>query len=289
MLPVWMIEDVIRRGFAEDIGTGDLTTESLVPADAGTDAVIYSKATGILAGVQVAAGVFQMLDHNVQVELICTDSSILVPGSIIARLQGPARAVLTGERLALNLLQRLSGIATATRQLVEAISGTGARLVDTRKTTPGLRFLEKYAVRVGGGFNHRSGLYDGILIKDNHIKVAGGITEAIRRARSTAPHTVKIEVEVENLHQLEEALDAGADMIMLDNMPPSMLREAVRQTGGRVPLEASGGITAQTIREVAETGVDLISVGALTNSVMALDISMDIGEIKNTARIHPDR
>lgn len=280
MLPVWMLDDLIRRALAEDIGSGDITTDSLVPVDARAEAVIYSKARGVLAGLPVAERVFQALDPGVRMDKLLADGSTLEAGKVIAKVVGPARALLTGERVALNLLQHLSGIATATRQLVELIEGTGARLVDTRKTTPGLRLLEKYAVRVGGGHNHRAGLYDGVLIKDNHIKVAGGITEAVRRARSAVPHTIRIEVEVETLEQLDEAVRAGADAVLLDNMPLPMMKEAVRRAGGRVLLEASGGITAQSIREVAETGVDLISVGAITHSAPALDISMDIGEMK---------
>lgn len=271
---------MVHRALAEDVGRGDLTTDALVPEDARTEAVIHSKAEGILAGMPVALRVFQMLDPEVEVEEVLSDGSELSPGAVIARVKGFGRALLTGERVALNFLQRLSGIATATGRLVKMLEGTKARLVDTRKTTPGLRFLEKYAVRAGGGCNHRFGLDDGVLIKDNHIKIAGGIAEAVRRARSAVPHTVRIEVEVENLDQLEDALDAGADIIMLDNMPLHLMREAVRATAGRVLLEASGGISAAAIREVAETGVDLISVGAVTHSAPALDISMDIGEIK---------
>jgi len=284
LLPNWILEESVRRALAEDVGTGDLTTNSLVPVGARAEAVIYSKGAGVLAGLPVAARVFHMLDARIKVEEHISEGDLLKPGSIIARVEGPARGVLTGERTALNFLQRLSGIATATRQLVESIAGTRARLVDTRKTTPGLRALEKYAVRTGGGYNHRIGLYDGILIKDNHIKVAGGITRAISQARAAVPYIVKIEIEVESLEQLEEALAAGADLIMLDNMPPPLLRKAVALTGGRVPLEASGGITAGRIREVAETGVDFISVGAITHSAPALDISMDVGEIKKSFR-----
>lgn len=280
VLPLWVIDDVVRRALMEDVGKGDLTTAALVPEGVRAEGVIHSKAEGVLAGTPVALRVFQILDPNVEVAQELPDGSRLFPGVVIARIKGSGRALLTGERVALNFLQRLSGIATATERLVKMLEGTKARLIDTRKTTPGLRLLEKYAVRVGGGYNHRFGLDSGVLIKDNHIKIAGGITEAIRRARSSVPHTVKIEVEVESLEQLREALEAGADVIMLDNMPLDLMREAVRITAGRVPLEASGGISADAVREVAETGVDLISVGALTHSAAALDISMDIGEIK---------
>lgn len=281
MLPLWIIDDLVRRALAEDVGKGDLTTAALVPPGIQAEGIIHSKDQGILAGVPVAARVFQLLDPGVQFSQELADGNALTPGTVIARIKGSAAVLLTGERTALNFLQRLSGIATATRELVRALVGTKARLVDTRKTTPGLRLLEKYAVRAGGGHNHRLGLDDGVLIKDNHIKVAGGITEAVRRVRSQVPHTVKIEVEVESLAQLEEALAAEADLIMLDNMSLELMREAVLLTAGRVPLEASGGITLAAIREVAETGVDLISSGAVTHSAVALDISMDICEIKD--------
>ena len=247
-------------------------------------AVIYSKEAGVLAGLPVAERVFQILDPGGVFEGLLPEGSDLAPGSIIARLRGSGQALLTGERTALNFLRHLSGIAAATRRLVEMIAGTGARLVDTRKTTPGLRVLEKYAVRAGGGHNHRTGLFDGILIKDNHIKLAGNIAEAVRRSREASPHTIRVEVEVESLAQLEEALNAGADLILLDNMPSDQMREAVRLARGRALLEASGNIDATNIRVVAETGVDLISVGAITHSAPALDISMDIGEIKQPRR-----
>jgi nicotinate-nucleotide pyrophosphorylase (carboxylating) len=280
MLSLWMIDEAVHRALAEDVGKGDLTSNALIPEDAHTEGIIYSKDSGVLAGMPVARRVFELLDPEVEIEQELKDGSTLVPGSVIARIRGKGRAVLTGERTALNFLQRLSGVATATADLVKILEGTGAHLVDTRKTTPGLRLLEKYAVRIGGGCNHRLGLDDGVLIKDNHIKAAGGITEAVRCAKEQIPHTIKIEVEVESIDQIHEALDAGADIIMLDNMPPALMRDAVKITAGKVPLEASGGITRETIREVAETGVDLISVGAVTHSARALDISLDIGEMK---------
>jgi nicotinate-nucleotide pyrophosphorylase len=280
MLPSWYIDEAVRRALAEDVGKGDLTTNALVPENLRAEGLIYSKAHGILAGMPAAKRTFRCLDPEVRFEQEMADGSELAPGSVIAQIKGQGRALLTGERVALNFLQRLSGVATATRELLKIVEGTKAQLVDTRKTTPGLRLLEKYAVRAGGGYNHRLGLDDGVLIKDNHIKVAGGITEAIRRARAVTPHTIKIEVEVESIDQLNEALEAGAEIIMLDNMSFDMMREAVNITAGRVPLEASGGISGDTIRKVAETGVDLISVGAVTHSATALDISMDIGEMK---------
>ena len=284
MLSLWVIDEAVQRALAEDVGKGDLTSNALIPEDAYTEGLIYSKDSGVLAGMPVARRVFERLDPEVEIEEVLKDGSMLAPGSVIARIRGRARAVLTGERTALNFLQRLSGIATATADLVKIIAGIGASLVDTRKTTPGLRLLEKYAVRVGGGCNHRLGLDDGVLIKDNHIKAAGSIAEAIRRAKKQIPHTIKIEVEVESIEQLSEALEAGADIIMLDNMSPAQMREAVRITAGRVPLASSGGIDKETIREVAESGVDLISVGAVTHSAKALDISLDIGEMKKLSR-----
>lgn len=280
MLPSWYIDEAVHRALAEDIGKGDLTTNALVPENFQAEGLIHSRAHGILAGMSVAERTFQYLDPEVEIHRELVDGSELAPGSVIAHIKGQGRALLTGERIALNFLQRLSGIATATRELLKMVEGTRAQLVDTRKMTPGLRLLEKYAVRAGGGYNHRLGLDDGVLIKDNHIKIAGGITEAIRRAKAKVPHTIKVEVEVESLDQLKEALEAGADIIMLDNMSFDTMREAVRITAGRVPLEASGGISGENISKVAETGVNLISVGAVTHSAIALDISMDIGEMK---------
>jgi nicotinate-nucleotide pyrophosphorylase (carboxylating) len=280
MLPLWYVDETVRRALAEDVGKGDLTTDALVPGSLRAEGVIYSKEQGVLAGMSAAERTFSYLDPEIEIQWQLLDGSELSPGSVIARVKGKGQAMLTGERIALNFLQRLSGIATATRELLKILEGTKAKLIDTRKTTPGLRLLEKYAVRVGGGYNHRLGLDDGVLIKDNHIKVAGGIKEAVRRAKAGVPHTIKVEVEVESLEQLKEALDAEADIIMLDNMPFEVMREAVKITDRRAPLEASGGISKETLRKVAETGVDLISVGAVTHSVKALDISMDIGEMK---------
>ena len=264
----------------EDIGSGDLTTNAIVGADARTKAIIHAKASGVLAGIEFARRVFQLVDAQVVFRAKLADGANLSKTSVIAEVEGDARAILTGERLALNLLQHLSGVATKTAELAAIAAPYGARLVDTRKTTPGLRLLEKYAVRVGGGSNHRLGLYDAILIKDNHIKVAGGIRPAIERARSYASHMTKIEVEVEDLAGVQEALAAQADVIMLDNMEPAKMAEAVKHIAHRAVVEASGGIDATTLAATAASGVDVISVGALTHSVQALDISMDIGEIK---------
>lgn len=280
MLPAWIIEEAVLRALAEDVGGGDLTTGAVVDEGTTAVAVISSKEAGVLAGLPVAERVFQVLDPGMAFEALLPDGGRLAPGSAIARVRGSGRALLTGERTALNFLRHLSGIATAVRRLADLIAGTGARLVDTRKTTPGLRALEKYAVRAGGGHNHRSGLFDGVLIKDNHIKLAGGIAAAVSRAREASPHTVRIEVEAENLVQLREALDARADLVLLDNMPPGLMREAVQLSGGRALLEASGNINAANIRAAAETGVDLISVGAVTHSAPALDIGMDVEEVE---------
>jgi len=264
----------------EDVGTGDVTTLSTVPADATTEGYIYAKENGVLAGIFVAQRVFQILDPGITFEDRKVDGDQIVDADILAVVLGPARTILTGERVALNLLQRMSGIATRTARLNELLKGYKTEVVDTRKTLPGLRMLEKYAVRVGGGKNHRFGLYDGVLIKDNHIKIAGGVKSAVALAKAEAPHTMKIEVEVENLVGVNEALKAGADIIMLDNMDPADVQEAVKIVNRRALVEVSGGISEDNVVEYAKAGVDLISVGALTHSVKALDISLDIQKIK---------
>lgn len=268
------IDRIIENALAEDIHTGDITSLSVVRGERMARAIFKAKEGMVLAGLDVAARVFLHLDAGIAVTPRFSDGDRLVPGDIIADLCGNALLLLQGERVALNLLQRMCGIATITARYVEAVQGTKARVVDTRKTTPGLRILEKYAVRVGGGINHRTGLYDGVLIKENHITAAGGLTEAVRRAKSYIPHTLKVEVETETMAQVAEALDAGADIIMLDNMDLETMREAVHLIGGRVLVEASGGVNLETIRGIAETGVDIISVGALTHSARAMDISM---------------
>ena len=264
----------------EDIGSGDITTEAIVAAGAMTKAVIHAKSPGILAGGEAARRVFELLDESVAFRECLTDGAVLTASSVIAEVEGNARAILTGERLALNLLQHLSGIATRTAALAAIAAPYGASVADTRKTTPGLRQLEKYAVRVGGGRNHRLGLYDAMLIKDNHIKVAGGVREAVERARRYASHMTKIEVEVETLAAVKAALAAGADVIMLDNMIPEEMAAAVKLIQHRAIVEASGGIDEQTLAAAAAHGVDIISGGGLSHSVKALDISMDIGAIK---------
>ena len=274
------LDKQIQDWLAEDIGSGDITTLALVPAAAKTNAIIHAKDSGILAGIDVARRVFELLDKDIQFDAKLADCATLTNGSIIAEIKGNAQAILTGERLALNLLQHLSGVATSTHKLAAIAAPFGAKLVDTRKTTPGMRLLDKYAVKAGGGANHRLGLYDAMLIKDNHIQVAGGITEALNRAHDYASHMTKIEIEVESLAGVKEALAGKADVIMLDNMSIADMTEAVKIINKQAVVEASGGISEATLADVAKTGVDVISVGALTHSVKALDISMDIGHIK---------
>ena len=274
------LDKQIQDWLAEDIGSGDITTLALVPAAAKTNAIIHAKDNGILAGIDVARRVFELLDKDIQFDAKLADGAALTNGSIIAEIKGNAQAILTGERLALNLLQHLSGVATSTHKLAAIAAPFGAKLVDTRKTTPGMRLLDKYAVKAGGGANHRLGLYDAMLIKDNHIQVAGGITEALNRAHDYASHMTKIEIEVESLAGVKEALAGKADVIMLDNMSIADMTEAVKIINKQAVVEASGGISEATLADVAKTGVDVISVGALTHSVKALDISMDIGHIK---------
>jgi nicotinate-nucleotide pyrophosphorylase (carboxylating) len=261
----------VRAFLAEDVGDGDVTAEAVVPVDARLDATLLLKEEGVVCGLDVAEAVFRELDPDVVFELHARDGD-RAQGEV-ARVSGSARALLTGERTALNLLGRLSGIATLTRRYVDAVAGTGAVILDTRKTTPGLRALEKLAVRTGGGTNHRFGLYDAVLIKDNHLRLGGGVAASVRRAKQTG---LPIEVECETLQDVDAALDAGADTILLDNMTPTQLREAVGIVRGRAHTEASGGITLEAVREVAATGVDAISVGALTHSARSLDVSMEV-------------
>jgi nicotinate-nucleotide pyrophosphorylase (carboxylating) len=268
------IDRIIDIALAEDIHTGDITTLAMLPQARRMRARLVAKEPMVLAGVAVAERVFARLDPSTRFQAEFSDADRLQVGDVIARIEGDAAALLQGERVSLNLLQRMCGIATQTAAYVQEIAGTGARVVDTRKTTPGLRVLEKYAVRVGGGTNHRTGLYDGVLIKENHIAAAGGIPEAVRRARAYIPHTLKVEVETESLEQVALALEAGADIIMLDNMGLPEMSEAVALIGGRALVEASGGVNLGSIRAIAQTGVDIISVGALTHSVRACDISM---------------
>jgi len=268
------LQRIIEMALREDIGTGDITTQATVDPQIVCRAELVAKEDFVLAGIDVAAAVFAQLDSSVAFERLTSDGQQVRRGEVLAWLKGPAQALLQGERVALNLLQRMSGIATQTARFVIEVQGTAATVVDTRKTMPGLRSLDKYAVRVGGGTNHRTALYDGVLIKENHIVAAGGIATAIERARRRAPHTLKIEVETTTLDEVAEAIAAGADIILLDNMTLDQLREAVTLIGGRALAEASGGVNLETIREIAETGVNLISVGALTHSSRAVDISL---------------
>ncbi len=268
------LNDLIEKALKEDVGTGDITTLSTIPAEKTITGRFIAKENGILCGMEVVRSVFNFVDPTTKLSEMKKDGEKIEKGEVIATVSGFARSILTGERLALNLLQHMSGIATRTSEAVEKVKGTSARIADTRKTTPGLRVLEKYAVRCGGGSNHRFNLADGVLIKDNHIEAAGGITEAVSMARKNIPHTLKIEVEVETFEQLQEALDAGADIIMLDNMSNEDMKKAVEIVGGKALTEASGNMGEKDLRAVAETGVDLISIGALTHSVKALDISL---------------
>jgi nicotinate-nucleotide pyrophosphorylase (carboxylating) len=276
-IPRWLLEELVRRALEEDLGqAGDLTSEAVVPPELDATGVIVARAAGCLCGVETAAAAFRAVDETVEFEAKRGDGDDIAGGEEIARVHGRARSLLAAERTALNFLSHLSGIATATRELVRRIEGSRARVTCTRKTTPGLRALEKYAVRIGGGRNHRFGLDDAILIKDNHLTVAGGVGAAVQKARAAAGHAMKVEVEVEDLAQLEEALAAGADIVLLDNMPVAELTEAVARCRGRALTEASGGIDADTIAEVAATGVDLISVGWITHSAPALDLALDL-------------
>ncbi len=271
-------EAIIDLALAEDIGTGDVTTLATVPAGTPATGIMTAKGDGVISGMEAAAYAFHRVDPAVLFTPLVENGMAVTAGTAIAEIAGEARSLLTAERVALNLLQRLSGVATATNRYVEIIAGTRAQIVDTRKTTPGLRVLEKAAVRHGGGHNHRVGLADGVLIKDNHLAAIGGpdrVTRAVRQARAFAPHTLKIEVEVTTLSEVDEAVAAGADIILLDNMDVDTMRQAVEAVAGRALLEASGGVTLATVRAIAETGVDLISVGALTHSAPALDISLN--------------
>jgi nicotinate-nucleotide pyrophosphorylase (carboxylating) len=280
-LQIWkkQIEEIIDYALAEDLSFGDVTTQLLIPLELEGQAFIVVKKEGVLAGIEIAEMVFHRIEPLLKVEEFVSDGTKVYPEEIVAQIQGKAAGILKAERTALNFLQRLSGIATETARYVEAISGTKAKILDTRKTTPGLRLLEKYAVRMGGGLNHRQHLGDGILIKDNHIAALRSqgkrLKEIIEKARQGAPHTLKIEVEVETLKQAQEALDAGAEVIMLDNMSLEDMYQVVNLAQGRALIEASGGITLENVRQVAETGVDFISVGALTHSAKALDISLE--------------
>lgn len=276
-LPRLMIDDATKIALLEDWGrAGDITTQATIPASARATAVIVSRKDGRLSGLGFVESACRQTDASIRVDLLAADGDVLKPGTMVARLSGPARSLLASERIGLNFLGHLSGVATATAQFVDRVAHTKASIVCTRKTTPGLRTFEKYAVRCGGGSNHRFGLDDAVLIKDNHIAVAGGLTRAIERAKAYVGHLVKIEVEVDTLEQLREAMDAGADVVLLDNMGPDSLRRAVEIVDDRAITEASGGINLDTVTAIAETGVDLISTGWITHSAPVLDLGLDI-------------
>jgi len=272
-LTVDALEALVAAALAEDVGAGDLTTEAVVPADTRCRAQLLVEEPGVVCGVEAAALVFRTLDPDVEVEQLAEDGARLDGPAAVARIAGPARAILTGERTALNLLGRLCGVATLTARYVDLVAGTGATILDTRKTTPGLRALERYAVRCGGGTNHRSGLYDAILLKENHLRIAGGIAAAVD---AVGEPDVMVEVEAETLEEVAEAAAAGVDRVLLDNMSPAEVARAVEVVGGRVRLEASGGVTLATVRAYAEAGVDFISVGALTHSARSLAVSLEV-------------
>lgn len=277
VLPRLIVEEAVKAALLEDWGrAGDLTSQATIPAKAMATAVIAARKPGVLAGLALAESAFRLTDDAVDFETVAADGARLEKGTVVARISGPARAILSAERVALNFLGHLSGVATATARFADLIAHTKADIVCTRKTTPGLRTFEKYAVRCGGGSNHRFGLDDAILIKDNHVAVAGGVTQAIEAAKAFKGHLVKLEVEVDTLDQLKEALACGPDVILLDNFDLDRLREAVAITAGRVPLEASGGIEADTVKAIAESGVDLISSGWITHSSPVLDLGLDI-------------
>lgn len=276
-LPPVLYEDLIRTALREDLGrVGDVTTTAVIPAVQVARARVVARVDGRVAGVEVAATVFHVLDPSLRTTVVVADGEDVAAGGTVLELAGAARTILTGERCALNLLGRMAGVATATRELVRAVAACSARIVSTRKTTPGLRALEKYAIRCGGGANHRFGLDDGVLIKDNHVALAGGVRAAVERARGAVGHMVRIELEVDTLEQLAEALELGVDAVLLDNMDPPTLRRAVEMVAGRCLTEASGGITLATAAAIAATGVDLLSVGALTHSARALDVSLEV-------------
>ena len=281
MWPRHLLTRLIRQALDEDIGAGDVTTSAALTGDERGIARATAKAETVVAGIDVFAEVFYTLDPSLEVTALMHDGQRAGEGDLLAEVSGRLASILSAERVALNLLQRMSGIATLTRRYADAVRDTKVRILDTRKTAPGLRILDKYAVRAGGGFNHRFALYDGILIKDNHIAAAGGIGRAVQRVRGRIPHTLKIEVEVKDLAELDEALASGADAVLLDNMGLPEMAEAVARVAGRIPLEASGNMTLERVRQVAATGVDLISVGALTHSVTAADISLLIAQVED--------
>jgi len=288
MYATFQFQELIDRALKEDIGTGDLSAR-IFPEDLSSLAKLYAKQEGVVAGLSIVEQVFQRVDPRIQVHILVKDGDKVNVGDVVIELEGPLSSILQGERTALNFLQHLSGIATATKRAVDQVAGLSTYIVDTRKTLPGLRALQKYAVRVGGGQNHRFGLYDAVMLKDNHLAAMGGLTEAVQRVKAQIGHMIKIEVECETIEQVEEAVACGVDVIMLDNMGIEEMREAVLYIDRRAIVEASGGIQEEYLRQVAETGVDLISIGALTHSVKAMDFSLDLGEIKATTRANWER
>ena len=288
MYATFQFQELIDQALKEDIGTGDLSTR-ILPEDLTGLAKLYAKQEGVVAGLLLVEQVFQRVDPRIQVQRLVKDGDKVKVGGVVLELVGPFSSILQGERTALNFLQHLSGIATATKRAVDQVAGLSVNIVDTRKTLPGWRALQKYAVRVGGGQNHRFGLYDAVMLKDNHLAAVGGLTEAVERIRAQVGHMIKIEVECESIEQVKEAVICGVDVIMLDNMGLEQMREAVLYIDHRAIVEASGGMKEERLREVAETGVDLISIGALTNSVKALDFSLDLGDIKASTRASWER
>ena len=288
MFATFQFQELIDRALKEDIGTGDLSCQ-ILPEDLTGLAKIYAKQKGVVAGLWLAEQVFQRVDSRVSVQRLLKDGAEVKVGEVVLELSGPLSSILQGERTALNFLQHLSGIATATKRAVDQVAGLPVKIVDTRKTLPGWRTLQKYAVRVGGGQNHRFGLYDAVMLKDNHLAAVGGLTEAVQRIKAQVGHMTKIEVECETIEQVQEAVTCGVEVIMLDNMNLVEMREAVQYINQRAIVEASGGMGEDRLREVAETGVDLISIGALTHSVQALDFSLDLGDIKASTRASWER
>lgn len=288
MFAIFQFQELIDRALKEDIGTGDLSTR-ILPEDLKGTAKIYAKQKGVVAGLWLVEQVFQRVDSRICIHRLLEDGAEVEVGGVVLELNGPLSCILQGERTALNFLQHLSGIATATKRAVDQVTGLSVRIVDTRKTLPGWRTLQKYAVRVGGGQNHRFGLYDAVLLKDNHLSAVGGLTEAVKLIKAQVGHMTKIEVECETIDQVKEAIICGVDVIMLDNMGLEEMREAVLYIDKRAIVEASGGIGEERLHEVAETGVDLISIGALTHSVQALDFSLDLGDIKASTRASWER
>jgi len=288
MYATFQFQELIDQALREDIGTGDLSTR-ILPEDLTGLAKVYAKQEGVVAGLWLVEQVFQRVDPRIQVHSLVKDGDIVKIGEVVLELVGPFGSILQGERTALNFLQHLSGIATATKRAVDKVAGLPVNIVDTRKTLPGWRALQKYAVRIGGGLNHRFGLYDAVMLKDNHLTAVGGLTEAVERIRVQVGHMVKVEVECETIEQVKEAVSCNVDVVMLDNMGIKEMCEAVQYIDRRAIVEASGGMKEERLREVAETGVDLISIGALTNSVKALDFSLDLGDIKASTRASWER